>query len=554
LRFRHDPLFAASLHRLARRVVPAATARQRMSRAAHWLLGQGELPSAADLAFRAGDTPLIAEVSEALGRHLADRSDLETLATWLDRTPEAVFETSLSLPYWRIMTRLGLRRTGGVGELIEAAEPRWRASGDPLHAGRASLCRGMLAFYLGDSNEADQQLRGALEQLPGDAFVERLYAATFLGKLALRQNRDDVAETVLDEAISYAGHLPLDEQWSWRVTAADRANDYALKGDLFSAITKYRFMVAELPAYLQHLEGFLRCRLVNLAIERDDLETANQEFEAVVRLMEGEHRVWHHDAAIAKVRLLVASGQRDEAERWGSSYVKKLRRLPEKEQMVHQLAQIWLERGDLAMVRSWLADMGTPAYPWVNEFGDINPRALAIDLDLAQGDYLRAAVTAQSLADEAAATNRWSEYIGFAVRSAIAQHELGNESGGIEILRPAIRRGAKGGFVRAFDVRGFNIVAMFKDLWGENREVLEVKGNLRRMQHSDLDDPSGSLTRRELEVIRLVSHGMSNQQIADSMYISVNTVRNHLVRICRRLDASSRSEAVAHARQFGILD
>jgi DNA-binding CsgD family transcriptional regulator len=412
----------------------------------------------------------------------------------------------------------------------------------------------MLAFFTGDSREAERQLTEALDRLPEDARVERLYAATFLGKLAFRKGRDDAADVVLDEAISYAARLPLDEQWSWRVTAADRANAYALRGDLFSAITKYRFMLAELPVYLQRLDGFLRCRLVNLAIERDDLETANQEFETVVRLMDGERRIWHHDAAIAKVRLLVASGQRDEAERWGSSYVKELRRLPEKDQMVLQLAQIWLERGELAMVRSWLADMGTPAYPWVKEFGDINPQVLAIDLDLAQGDYERAARTAQALADEAAAANRWFEHIGLSVRSAIAQHELGNVRRGIEILRPAIRSGTKGGFVRAFDVRGFDIVSMFKDLWGESREVLEVKGNLRRLQQSLVDEPTMALTPRELEVIRLVSHGMSNQQIADSMFISVNTVRNHLVRICRRLDASSRSQAVAHAREFGILD
>jgi DNA-binding CsgD family transcriptional regulator len=38
------------------------------------------------------------------------------------------------------------------------------------------------------------------------------------------------------------------------------------------------------------------------------------------------------------------------------------------------------------------------------------------------------------------------------------------------------------------------------------------------------------------------------------MFLSVNTVRNHLVNISRRLGASSRSEAVARARQLGILD
>jgi len=54
--------------------------------------------------------------------------------------------------------------------------------------------------------------------------------------------------------------------------------------------------------------------------------------------------------------------------------------------------------------------------------------------------------------------------------------------------------------------------------------------------------------------LQLVAKSRSNQQIADAIYISINTVRNHLVNICRRLDASSRSEAVARARELGILN
>ena len=63
-----------------------------------------------------------------------------------------------------------------------------------------------------------------------------------------------------------------------------------------------------------------------------------------------------------------------------------------------------------------------------------------------------------------------------------------------------------------------------------------------------------TLTRRELEVLRLVAEGKGNQQIADTMYISINTVRNHLVNISQRLEVSSRSAAVARARELGILD
>jgi ATP/maltotriose-dependent transcriptional regulator MalT len=552
-RYEYAPPLAASLRRLAGSAGFGETPPAWQWRAAEWLVAEGELAAAAELALRAGDDDLIVHTFEALCRHLADRSDLDTMGGWLDRVAGATLGSSPSLSYWKIVSRLGLGQTVGMKDLVDEVEPYWLASGDSLQAGRAFLCRGMLAFFDGDLDEADRRLAEAWARLPEDALVERLYAATFRGKLAFRRGKDEPAAILLGEAVSCAMQLPVEEQWSWRVIAPDRGNAYALRGDLFSAITKYRLMLAELPATHRGLEGFLRCRLVTLAIERDDMDTANHEYEILERIGDGDRQAWHRQAVFARMRLLLAAGQRDEADAWGAAHLKDFRRLPEKNQLVLLLATIWLDRGELPMVRSWLRDIGTPAYPWVQEFGDISPHTLAIDLDLVEGNHGHAAVVAQELANEAAATKRWTEFIGLSVRSAIAHHELGELERDIEILRPAIRVGAKGGFVRTFDVRGYNILSMFSDLWSENREVLEVKGNLQRLQPSPPNDPSALITRREREVIQLVAQGLSNQQIADSMFISVNTVRNHLVRISRRLNARSRTEVVAKARRSGIL-
>ena len=53
------------------------------------------------------------------------------------------------------------------------------------------------------------------------------------------------------------------------------------------------------------------------------------------------------------------------------------------------------------------------------------------------------------------------------------------------------------------------------------------------------------LSRREEEVMELIASGMSNQQIAASCFISEKTVKNHINRIFAKLQASSRSEAIA---------
>lgn len=63
----------------------------------------------------------------------------------------------------------------------------------------------------------------------------------------------------------------------------------------------------------------------------------------------------------------------------------------------------------------------------------------------------------------------------------------------------------------------------------------------------------GPLTERQLEILRLMAAGSSNQAIADQLVVSLATVKSHVVHIMDRLGASSRMEAVALARQAGLL-
>jgi len=61
------------------------------------------------------------------------------------------------------------------------------------------------------------------------------------------------------------------------------------------------------------------------------------------------------------------------------------------------------------------------------------------------------------------------------------------------------------------------------------------------------------LTERELEVLRLVARGMSNRSVAESLFLSENTVKNHVRSILEKLEAHSRMEAVVKASRIGLL-
>ena len=66
--------------------------------------------------------------------------------------------------------------------------------------------------------------------------------------------------------------------------------------------------------------------------------------------------------------------------------------------------------------------------------------------------------------------------------------------------------------------------------------------------------PAPALTSREIEVLRLVAKGMSNREIAEELYISENTVKNHVRNILEKLHLHSRMEAVVYAVREKLLE
>jgi len=62
-----------------------------------------------------------------------------------------------------------------------------------------------------------------------------------------------------------------------------------------------------------------------------------------------------------------------------------------------------------------------------------------------------------------------------------------------------------------------------------------------------------ALTNRETELLLQLSRGLSNQEIAHQMSITVGTTKGHLHRIFRKLDVRNRTAAVAKARELGLL-
>jgi DNA-binding NarL/FixJ family response regulator len=67
-------------------------------------------------------------------------------------------------------------------------------------------------------------------------------------------------------------------------------------------------------------------------------------------------------------------------------------------------------------------------------------------------------------------------------------------------------------------------------------------------------DPSQGLSPREVEVLQLLARGRSTNEIAEALFVSVNTVRNHVNNVMRKLDVHSRLEAVSEGVKLGLIE
>jgi len=62
-----------------------------------------------------------------------------------------------------------------------------------------------------------------------------------------------------------------------------------------------------------------------------------------------------------------------------------------------------------------------------------------------------------------------------------------------------------------------------------------------------------AITPREYEILKLIKEGMSNQEIADKLFVSINTVKTHSSRLFDKLEVKRRTQAVQKAKELGLL-
>ncbi len=125
-------------------------------------------------------------------------------------------------------------------------------------------------------------------------------------------------------------------------------------------------------------------------------------------------------------------------------------------------------------------------------------------------------------------------------------------------LYDAVKNGASGYLLKDSSIdevaQAIRVVSEGQSLISPSMAV-KLLDEFKQMSRSDRQQvPSPRLTERELEVLKLVAQGLNNREIAKRLFISENTVKNHVRNILEKLQLHSRMEAVMYAVREKLLD
>ena len=149
------------------------------------------------------------------------------------------------------------------------------------------------------------------------------------------------------------------------------------------------------------------------------------------------------------------------------------------------------------------------------------------------------------------------------VLQALALHMNGEKDKGVQLLCEALAIAAPGGFIRLFvdeDPPMAHLLSAAEArgmLLDYTRKLLAEVDVPKREDTSSLFPPAQRmfepLSRRELEVLHLLAQGLSNQEMCERLFLALDTVKGHNRKIFDKLQVQRRTEAVARARELGLL-
>jgi LuxR family maltose regulon positive regulatory protein len=584
--YRYHHLFGTLLRHQFERQVGAAGMAALHERAGDWYAAHGHPEDALEHALAAG---ALDRATELISEHAMPRlmaADAGTVIRWiralppewLDRRPE------LRLTYaWALVAQLELKAAEAQ---LEAAERT--LGGDRVEAeieAHLLTLRGLLVRTAGGAREAIGLYRQAFERLGEDSHFLRGLLSLELGIAYLTTGDLNAAEAAFEEAR----------------TASDRAgNTFGVLGaewhlaEILIASGRLHDALDLARRSLRHAEERGGRNAPGGAMAHGVLAEIRREWNDLPAAVELAGRAWElgKRGEIAN-GLLVGSLYMGRVLQSLGDFPGALAALDRAEEIMERTGQpVWtalihLLRAGIQLSQSRVE--GNPAAleeatRWARDFGLLSdwregfekklpgihrcefPYLIVARILTAQGDSDTALELLAGILDGAENGGRVHSVLEILALEAVIRHGRGEREAALDCLRRALPRAEPEGFVRVFVDEGPELAGLIQEAArgavspDYARRLIEAFGvKVPEMPAAAPPRPSAptetseALSEREVEVLQLIATGLSNADAGRKLFIAPSTVKKHLENIYSKLGTRNRTQAIARAREAGLL-
>jgi LuxR family transcriptional regulator, maltose regulon positive regulatory protein len=569
--YRFHPLFRDLLQRKLQLTLGEAAVRQLQLRAAAWFAGEGMIEDAVRLYLTGGDQDAAGELVERQmfpepGRPAPHGPP----SYWLRLLPAALIDRRPGLSLIEARLASFAMNIPALEARLQRVEQLLAASGGegwsppwPTFGGDLTMLRGTLRYWQARPAEAIAEMQHALAL--GTVPLLAGQALLILGNAYVAMGRYDEGVQLLRESMAGRSGPPAQLQLVSHLLAL--CSMHTLAGSMAELARDAReLVVAVAQGPSTSLSWFAEAVSGHAAYERSDLGAAAEHFGAVIQ------RKYQGNAAIYVTCVvglaLIAADQEDWvaaaayeeearafASETGGAFLRNLAR--------GCAARLALARGDVpaAMEAAWAIapDIHLGPSIWLE-----TPRLTKARVLIAAGDrasLAQADATLGACLGEIEPLHNARLLASTLATQALLRQAQGRSGDALASLERAVRLAAPRGLLRCLMDLGTALRPLLQNLHAAGCEPAFLAQLLvagappagRRLPQVRQPELPEQLTRREAEVLALLAERWSNQDIAERLVLSINTVRKHTSTIYDKLGVSSRREAVAAARALGLL-
>ena len=569
--YRYHHLFAELLRQRLQQSITSSKTRDAATavnelhiRASQWYEAHGLQMEAFQHAAAAHDIERAEGLIDAKGIPLHFSGGVTPILSWLESLSTDVMNARPSL-WWRHAAMLLINgQTIGVGEKLQAAEASVAAilqGNEPDDKtrnliGQIAAAAATLALTRYDVPNMLAQSRRALEYLSSDRLFTRATANWSLGYANVLLGDRAAARQAFTEAISLS--QTSGATFSLILATIGLGLIQELDNQIRQAAETYRHVLHLAGEHPQQIIGEAHLGLAHVLYEWNDLDAAEQHTHQSIQLARQYESIIDRSiiAEVFLARLKLAQGEVNAA----ASILAKTDESARQHNFIHRIPEIaaarvltLLRQGNLAEAAQLAQTHGLP-------------RSQARVL-LAQGDPLAALGMLTVYRQQTESKNWQDERLKTMILQAVALHTQGADGEAMQTLREALTLAEPEGFIRIFVDEGMPMTQLLSEALaqgilpayvskllaafeGEKHTTRESSSSPRAVSHQLLMEP---LSPRELEVLQLIAQGLSNDEIGKRLFLALDTIKGHNRKIFDKLGVQRRTEAVARARELGLL-